>query len=373
MDFTLSEDHQALRDGAETFLQKEVNLDPLRIPGATVAAAGYDEMWSKISEMGWAGAVIPEAYDGLEMSYIDLVMIIGEVGKTLAPSPLFGTLAGAWAIQHAGSEEQKKSLLAKVAGEGLKLAFAFADTGSADRLGTGVSAKPDGVGWTLSGAKGFVVDADCADKIVVAAETPSGTGFFVVDRDAQNLKVTIMPWRDLTRQVCELKLDGVPGELLSEGSDETWPWVRDRLYLVLAAESAGGARKALQTAVDYSKERVAFGRQIGAFQAIKHQLAEIAGQVELANAGVQYAAWALTEQDTKASIACAMAQSYASEAYRDATYRDIQVHGAIGFTWEMPNHLYYKRARCNAELLGSPRVQREQIMQMIEKNPSMLN
>jgi len=372
MDFTLSADHEALRDGAETFLLKEVDLAPLRVPGATVASAGYDQMWSKISELGWAGAVIPEAYDGLGMSYIDLVMIIGEIGKSLAPSPLFGTLAGAWVIENAGSEDQKKSILPKVVGEGLKLAFAFADVGAADRLGTGVSAKSDGDKWTLTGAKGFVVDAASADKIVVAAETPSGTGFFVVDRNAPNLTVTVMPWRDLTRQVCEITLDGVPGELLSEGSDETWTWVRDRLYLVLAADSAGGAYTALHVAVNYAKERVAFGRPIGAFQAIKHQLAEIAGLVELATAGVQYAAWALTEKDPKASIACAMAQSYASEAYREATYRDIQVHGAIGFTWEMPNHLYYKRARCNAELLGSPRVQREQIMQMIEKNRNFL-
>ena len=111
----------------------------------------------------------------------------------------------------------------------------------------------------------------------------------------------------------------------------------------------------------------AFGRPIGAFQAIKHQLAEIAGQVECAVVGVQYAAWALSEGDPRASLAAAMAQSYASEAYRDATHRNIQVFGAIGFTWEMKNHLFYKRARCNAELLGSPARLREEVMQFLER------
>jgi alkylation response protein AidB-like acyl-CoA dehydrogenase len=118
--------------------------------------------------------------------------------------------------------------------------------------------------------------------------------------------------------------------------------------------------------VDYAKQRVAFGRPIGAFQAIKHQLAEIAGQAECATAAVHYAAWALTENNDRAPLAAAMAQSYAGEAYRAATYRNIQVFGAIGFTWEMKNHLFYKRARSNAVLLGLPAQQREEVIRILE-------
>ena len=151
---------------------------------------------------------------------------------------------------------------------------------------------------------------------------------------------------------CHLK-DAV-GTLLINSDDQVWPWVRDRLYLVLAAESAAGTHAALADAVDYAKQRVAFGRPIGSFQAIKHQLAELAGQAECATASVHYAAWALSENDARAPLSAAMAQSYASEAYRAATYRNIQVFGAIGFTWEMKNHLFYKRARSNAALLGLP-------------------
>jgi len=138
------------------------------------------------------------------------------------------------------------------------------------------------------------------------------------------------------------------------------------LYLVLAAESAAGAEQVLEDAVAYAKERIAFGRPIGSYQAIKHPLAEIAGGNECATAGVQYAAWALTENAPDARKAAAIAQSFASEQYCVATFRNIQVFGAIGFTWQMRNHLFYKRARANAELLGAPREQREQLIRLLE-------
>ena len=372
MNFNLSEDHEALRDSAQSFLSKEVSLDPLLKPGATVEQAGYDVMWPKIVELGWAGVTIPEAYGGLGMSYIDLIMIVGEMGRTLAAAPLFGTLAGAWAIEKAGSEAQKGSLLGAVAAGELKLALAISDAdGSTEGPGSDAKATKAGEGWTISGTKSFVVDAAAADRIVVAADADGQRKFFVVDAKAAGVTTELLAWRDLTRQVCSVSFDNAAAELLEASDETTWGWVRDRLYLVLAAESAAGVEKVLADAVDYAKQRVAFGKPIGAFQAIKHQLAEIFGLSQCATAGVQYAAWALTENDEKASLAAAMAQSYASEAYRDATYRNIQVFGAIGFTWERPNNLYYKRARANAELLEAPRRQRKEIVQMLEAEPRL--
>ena len=373
MNFTLSEEHEALRDVAKNFLSKEVNLSKLLVPGATVEQAGYDEMWPKIVELGWPGIVIPETYGGLGMSYIDLAMIIGETGRYLASAPLFGTLAGAWAIEKAGSEKQKTDLLGSVAAGQLKLALAVSDAdGNIDGEKSDATATESGGAWQISGSKSYVVDAPSADKIVVMANTNAGKQFFLVDRKAKGVTVELMKWRDITRQVANVRFDKAAAELLPESKADTWVWIRNRLYLVLAAESAAGTEKALNDAVDYAKERVAFGRPIGSFQALKHQLAELKGMSECATAGVHYAAWALTENDPKVAIACAMAQSYASEAYRDTSFRNIQVFGAIGFTWQMPNHLYYKRARSNAELLGSSRHQREQIIQMLEKDTSPL-
>ena len=175
-----------------------------------------------------------------------------------------------------------------------------------------------------------------------------------------------LDWRDITRHVSRISFKDVPAERLPQADGDSWSWIRDRLYLVLAAESVTGAEQVLDDAVAYAKERVAFGRPIGSYQSIKRDLAEVAGGNECATAGVQYAAWALSEETPDASTAAAIAQSYASEQSCAATACNIQVFGAIGFTWEMRNHLYYKRARTNAELLGTPREQREQIVRILE-------
>jgi alkylation response protein AidB-like acyl-CoA dehydrogenase len=367
MNFTLSEDHLALRESAQSFLSKEVNLDPYLRPIANDQAVERDGLWQAIQGLGWAGIAIPEAYGGLGMSYIDLVMVVSELGRTLAPSPFFGTLAGGLAIERCGSEAQKQALLPQVAAGELTLALAIADpNGDVNGLSAGARAVENAGQWTITGKKSFVAEAGSADKIVVVADVNGQQGFFVVDANAAGVTIERLDWRDITREVSEISFENVAAEQLTESDVESWSWIRDRLYLALAAESAAGAEQSLADAVAYAKERVAFGRPIGSYQAIKHGLAELAGVIELATAGVQYAAWALGESHTDASKAAAIAQSYASEQYCAMTFRNIQVFGAIGFTWEMRNHLYFKRARANAEMLGSPRDQREQLVQLLE-------
>ncbi len=363
MDFTLNEDHLALRDSATNFLNKEVDLSVLLTHERTVKDADYDGLWQKIVGLGWPGIVVPEEYGGLGMDYIDLIMIIGEMGRTLAPAPFFGTLAGAWAIEKAGSTAQKEDLLQRVTGGELKLCLALSDANG--QFGEGVSVTSEKNTHTLNGEKTFVVDANSADKIVVMTQ---GDTFFIVDKNAPGVSVSFLPWRDITREVCSVSFDNTRAERLESTGAGNWQWIKDRLYLLLAAESAAGTAASLADSVEYANERVAFGRPIGAFQAIKHQLAEIAAQSECAIAGVQYAAWALSNNDEKASLAAAMAQAYASEVYKTATHRNIQVYGAIGFTWEMKNHLFYKRARANSELLGSARQQREEVINWLEVN-----
>ena len=367
MNFTLSEDHLALRDAARTFLSKEVKLEPYLRTEANVKPVERDGLWQAIQGLGWPGMAIPEAYGGLGMTYIDLIMILGEVGRSLAPSPLFGTLAGAWAIERCGSEEQKQAYLPQVASGALTLALAVADpNGDVNGLSGGATASANGGEWTINGKKSFVVEAGSADKIVVVADVDGEQGFFLVDAKAAGLAIERLDWRDITREVSSISFQNVAAERLSQADADSWAWIRDRLYLVLAAESAAGAEQVLEDAVAYAKERIAFGRPIGSYQAIKHPLAEIAGGNECATAGVQYAAWALTENAPDARKAAAIAQSFASEQYCVATFRNIQVFGAIGFTWQMRNHLFYKRARANAELLGAPREQREQLIRLLE-------
>lgn len=367
MNFALSDDHVLLRDTAHDFLRKEVSLAPLLVPGASVEQAGYDRLWAKLAELGWPGLAIPEEHGGLGLSMVDLALVAGELGRFLAPAPLFGTLAGTWALLAAGSVAQKSDWLPLVAQGSLKLALAAGthdDLHDAGAQDVGVVAA--GNGFQLTGRCAYVVDAAAADKLVVMARQDERRRFFLVDRDGAGVRIETLPWRDVSRQVCVVHLADALADLLPGDAGEAWPWIRDRLTLVLAAESAGGLHAVLDDTAAYAKERVAFGRPIGAYQAIKHALADMLAQAECASTAVLYAAWALSHDHADASLAVAMAQSHASDAYREATHRSIQIFGAIGFTWEMKNHLYFKRARGNTVLLGAPATQRERLVRILE-------
>jgi alkylation response protein AidB-like acyl-CoA dehydrogenase len=368
MDFALSEEHELLRASARSFLRKEASLRPLLTPHATRSDFDHQRLWRQMVELGWPAMIIPEVFGGLGMTFVDLVMIAGEIGRVLAPTPLFGTLAGTLAILAAGTDEQKSRILSQVGTTGATLALAIADAQGNVAVDSGsVAVETSAEGITLTGRRHFVVDAASADRIVVLASEAGFGRFFVVARDAPGLQVEATDWRDVTRQVCTLTLSKTPAEPLTGCDASVWPWIRDRLYLVLASESAGGLQQVLEDTVAYASDRWAFGRPIGSYQAIKHALAEIKGQTECASVAVLYAAWELDQNYEKRSAAAAIAQSYASEAYRSGSSRCIQIFGAIGFTWEMPNHLYFKRARANAELFGAPAAQRAQLFEILEK------
>ncbi len=366
MNFALSEDNLVLQQSARTFLEKEISLSRVLVPGATVADADYERNWAKIAAMGWQGLVIDEAFGGLGLSCIDLAMILGEMGRTLAPSPFLGTLFGAWAIQKGGTPEQKERLLPQVAAGTVKLALAVAESnGATDGPGREAVARKH----AITGVRSFVIDAAAADWLVVAA-VEEGSGrrvFFLVDPRQDGVQVDPLPWRDVTRQVCDVRFKDAVAEPLAADDAALWPWLRDRILFALAAENAAGAQRVLEMTVDYAKERTAFGRPIGANQAIKHALADMLGLAECSTTSVLYAAWALSQEDQRASLAAAMAKAYSSDAYVSTTHRSVQIFGAIGFTWEMKNHLYFKRARANSELFGNARAQRSRVIDMVEK------
>ena len=371
MDFALSEDNLVLQQSARTFLEKEISLARVLVPGATVDDADYAGNWTKIAAMGWQGLVIEEAFGGLGLSCIDLAMILREMGRTLAPSPFLGTLFGAWALQKGGTQEQKERILPQVADGAAKLALAVAESnGTTDSPGReAVARKQAGTHHLITGVRSFVIDAAVADWLVVAAvdEASGRRAFFLVDAKQEAVQADLLPWRDVTRQVCDVRFKNAVAEPLAVDDATLWPWLRDRILFALAAENAAGVQRVLEMTVDYAKERTAFGRPIGANQAIKHALADMLGLAECSTTAMLYAAWALSEDDGRASLAAAMAKAYSSDAYVSATHRSVQIFGAIGFTWEMKNHLYFKRARANAELFGNARAHRSRVMDMVEK------
>ncbi|QHE84180.1 acyl-CoA dehydrogenase family protein [Hydrogenophaga sp. BPS33] len=368
MNFSLSEDHTVLRDAAADFLRDQVDLAPLLVPGADAQQAPYDALWAKLCELGWPAMAVPEAHGGLGMSEIDVAIVLRECGRTLAPTPLLGTLAGTWALLAAGSPEQQTLWLPQVAEAGLRMALATApasgDAGAAD-ADVMATLHADG-SYRLSGSSHFVIDAPGAQLLVVAAMLDGAKRLFLVQGEADGIETEWLAWRDITRQVAHVHVKDAVGDLMPGDWDSTWPTLRNRLHLALAAESAGGLQAVLDDTTAYVKERVAFGRPIGAYQSIKHGLADMLAQTECTQTAVLYAAWAQSQDERTATLASAMAQAYASEAYRDATHRSIQMFGAIGFTWEMKNHLYFKRARANAEWLGSAAEQRELIARTLE-------
>jgi alkylation response protein AidB-like acyl-CoA dehydrogenase len=368
MNFSITEDHQLLKDSAQVFLDEQISLKPLLTPGATVRDAGYAANWAKIAKMGWQGLLIPEEHGGAGLDCVDLIMIVEELGRTLAPSPFLGTLLGTLAVMKGGDSALRTRVLPQVAAGEAALALAVAESdGREDGPDRETRAVRQGSGWRISGSKCFVIDAADAQLLVVSARAgdDSARRFFLVDARQPGVTVVIEPWRDITRQVCTVILDSAEAQPLdAAGGDEIWAWVRDRALLALSAENSAGLRHVLDVTADYARERVAFGKPIGSYQAIKHSLADMLGQAECARTATLYAAWALSREDARGPLAAAMAKAYSSDAYVEAAHRSIQIFGALGFTWEMPNHLYLKRARANAELFGASRGHRSRVIDL---------
>ncbi len=366
MNFSLDDDHKMLKDSAQVFLDAEISLKPLLTPGATVRDARYAENWARIAPMGWAGLMIPEEYGGAGLSCVDLVMVVEELGRTLTPSPFLGTLLGGLAVLRGGDDIQKGRILPAVAAGELVLALAVAEPGGREEGPDQTLATAGPEGWRVSGAKALVIDAADAATLVVASRdaAPGARRFFLIDTDQAGVEVVLEPWRDITRQICTVKLTDAVAEPLGAQDAGLWPWLRDHALVALSAENSAGLRHVLDVTADYARQRVAFGKPIGAYQAIKHSLADMLGQAECARTATLYAAWTLAEGDARASLAAAMAKAYSGDAYVAATQRGIQIFGAIGFTWEMENHLYLKRARGNAELFGAARDHRSRVIDL---------
>ncbi|HWF00512.1 MAG TPA: acyl-CoA dehydrogenase family protein, partial [Caulobacteraceae bacterium] len=200
MNFALSDDHRMLKDSAQSFLDEQISLKPLLVPGATVRDAGYAANWAKIAQMGWPGLLIPEEFGGAGLSCIDLVMIVEELGRTLAPSPFLGTLLGTLAVMKGGDAPLKTRILPQIASGELALALAAAEAdGREEGPDRATRAEADGAGWRISGRKAFVIDAAAAQLLAVAAAVGAERRLFLVDARQGGVQVSIEPWRDITR------------------------------------------------------------------------------------------------------------------------------------------------------------------------------
>ena len=221
-----------------------------------------------------------------------------------------------------------------------------------------------GGNWTLTGKKNFVLDGMIADLVLVVARSTAGPSLFAVDREAPGLRAEPMTTLDPTRPMATLTFDQVPAVLVgAEGQGgRLMSQVLDLACVALAAEQAGGARRCLQMSAGYARTRFQFGRAIGSFQAVKHKCADMLVRVELAEATAREAARLADEAAPEFAVAAATAHICCSQAYLFAATENIQVHGGIGFTWEHPAHLYFRRAKSAELLFGGPAVYHERLL-----------
>lgn len=357
MNFDFSDDQKQLRDQARRFLTER--CPPKAVRAVLEGGAPYDrELWKGLAEMGFLGVAIPEEFGGAGAGHLELCVIAEELGRVLAPVPFASTIyLAAEAIMIAGSDAQKKKWLPAIAsGEAIGTLALFEGKGnpSPKAIKAAVS------NGTLSGTKVPVQDGSIADFAVVAARTGNSgretdISLFIVDLKGDGVTRRALHNLDQSHDQAEIVFDKCKAEPLGPAT-EGWSIltrVLDRAAVLTAFEEVGGADRALEMGRDYALDRIAFGRQIGSFQAVKHILADMYVAATLARSNCYYGAWALSTNAPELPEAAATARISATQAFQHCAKNNIQVHGGMGFTWEFDCHLYYRRANAVALALGS--------------------
>ena len=355
MDFDFSPEQYTLRDEARRFLEQQ--CPPSHVREFIDDPAGWSpSLWKQMAELGWTGLPFPEDVGGLGRGFLDLVLLLGELGRAVAPVPFLSSVAQAGQViaRHGSASQRERWLSGIASGERIATLAVAESDGSYGEAGIS-SAFSDG---RLNGDKRYVLDAPIADLLVVAARSGAGVGWFVVEEGAN---VTTQRSYDLTRPIGSVSLDGCAAEPLEiPGLD---PGLRIATA-ALTAEMVGTASKIMDLTVQYANDRQQFGRPIGSFQAIKHKCAEMLTDLESSRSAAFYACWAAATDADDASLAVAVAKSYCSDALARLGGEGVQVHGGIAFTWEHDMHLYLKRIKTAEALFGDAAEHRERIAQL---------
>jgi alkylation response protein AidB-like acyl-CoA dehydrogenase len=350
------EDRQALRKAVADVLSA-------RSPEALVRATmgeqlGYDPaLWSVLAnQLGLQGLVIPEAQGGAGCGFGELGVVLEELGRALYTGPLLGTVLAAHALVRAGALPNRMRELASGALFG---ALALEQPTGGVLPSPGVACTDD----RLSGRASYVLDGHLDGLLVLEADDVDGRALYAVEPGAAGVALAVLTTTDQTRRLAEVMLDGTPAIRL--GGPTEVAHLRAAAAVALACQAVGGAEATLATALAYAKVRTQFGRVIGSFQAIKHQLAELFLLVESAKAAARRAARAVAEDDPELELFASIAKGYCSDAYVRTTVVSLQVHGGIGYTWEHITHLHLKRAKTDELLFGDARYHRTHLADLL--------
>ena len=356
MNFEFSDEQKALASEARRFLAAKCPTTAVR--AVLEGPQPFDrDLWKGLADQGFLGVAVPEEYGGLGAGYLELCVIAEEMGRAIAPVPFSSSVFLATEfLLVAGSDAQKAAWLPKlVAGEAIGT-FAVAE-GNGPALPRNIKTRASG--GALTGVKQPVADGDVADLCVVLARDDAGSderglSLYLVDLNGAGVAREAVETIDPTRSHAKLTFSGAPAERLG-AAGEGWAiltQVYDRAAILTAFEQVGGADRALEMARDYALDRMAFGRPIGSFQAIKHMLADMYVSATLARSNAYYGAWALSTDAAELPEAAATARISATQAFQHCSKNNIQVHGGMGFTWAFDCHLFYRRSNLLALNLG---------------------
>ncbi|MBV8560946.1 MAG: acyl-CoA/acyl-ACP dehydrogenase [Acidimicrobiia bacterium] len=366
MDLEFSEDQQELRSTVRSFLERECPMSLVRdvVEKGTVVEKGAvvdkgaivdkgspaDDLWAQMVDLGWPALTVPEAHGGLGLGFVELAVVVEELGRAVAPGPFLATVTQfVPALRLAGTDDQQRRFLEPVA---------VGDLAGTLAVGRDVTAAPAADGWVLSGTVRHVVDGDRADELAVAARVDNGWGLFVVR--GEHVRATSEHTLDQSRRLATVDLDSMPvegdrvlGAPGSSASGAALDRIVEEATAALALEMVGTCQSIFDVALDYAKERHQFGVPIGSFQALKHKFADMLVALERARATAYFAAATIAEGDDRRTLAVDMAKAAAGDAQRLIAQEGISIMGGIGYTWEHDMHLYVKRAKAGDALLGT--------------------
>lgn len=383
MEFSFTQEQKMIRDTAQAFLAEISSSNAIR--NAMATEQGFEEaIWQRIcAEMYWQAIHIPEEYGGMGLGYVELVVMLEEMGRYLLCSPFFSTVClGANALIIAGTPEQKQQYLSEICEGSLTATLAYTGKNGqwgADAVEVTTTAQEDN--YLLNGVYRYVPDGHTAGLLIVAARDHGSAGeegisLFALDPNTPGVSRAWLPTMDETRKQAEITLDNViiAKEHLMGAQSTAWPQLNKIIQLATiatAAEQTGGAQQTLDLTVEYTKERVQFGRPVAGFQAVKHQAADMMLRAEVAKSAVYYAACVAQEAINDGPLAnelaeaASVAKSYCSDGYFKNASDAIQLHGGVGFTWEYDVHLYFKRAKSSELFLGNAAYHRELVAKIL--------
>ena len=378
MDLGLDEQQEMLKNFARDFLEKECPEQLVR--AMEEDEKGYSpELWQKMAQQGWMGLIIPENYNGTGMNICELVVLLEEFGRALVPGPFISTVVlGGVPIMEAGTEEQKKQFLPRIASGEIIMTLALTEPSAKWTVdGVQLEAKKEGNDYVLNGTKLFVPDAHVSDDMIVATRTgPSAEGaedgitLFIVDSKSPGIKFEVLKTIAADKQ-CEVTFENVkvPAVNMLGQEGKGWPIIEKTKRVATVAACAylvGLSQMDFDVTLNYAKERVQFGRPIGSFQAIQHKLADAVIDVDGSRFITYKASWSLQEGEPDADLMISMAKAWTSDASRRVVAHGQQIHGGIGFTKEYKIQLYFRRQKWMELMWGDADYHRELVAQKLE-------